>query len=104
MKAQIVFDRDNMNVQKIDVHVEFRHAFQTNGNKIKPHTEAIIWWTTEDGKRAGGTGIAFVHPNDAPEKRIGRKIALTRALWASGLTREERRQIWEWLLERGMRV
>lgn len=102
MKIPILSDRTDV------VHVEFRHVFQlkdkANGHKMKPYTEATVWWMNGGGKRAGGTGIAFVHPNDTPEKRIGRKIALTRALWASGLPKKERRQVWMGLLDRGMRV
>ena len=98
MKIPIVSDRTDT------VHVEFKHIFQTNGGKIKPHTEATVWWINGDGVKAGGTGVAIVHPNDAPEKKIGRKIALARALWASGLPRAERTRVWMGLFDRGMRV
>lgn len=49
------------------------------------------------------TGKAYLHPNDQYDKRIGRKLALSRALKNSDLSRDERRQIWEGLFAKGMK-
>lgn len=85
-----------------EVRVSFRHALQRNG-KSKPFTRATVSWITKDGTYEY-EGLAIVHPNDAPVRKVGRKIALARALQASGLPKDERRQVWMGLLENGMRV
>lgn len=87
-----------------EVRVSFRYALQRDG-KDKPFTEATVVWTTTEGNQTWTyIGVAFVHPNDAPVRKVGRKIALARALQGSGLSRDERRQVWMGLLENGMRV
>lgn len=40
-------------------------------------------------------GIAYLHPREIPNKEVGRKIALERALEKGNFNREERREIWE---------
>lgn len=37
---------------------------------------------------------AYCHPNDTYSKETGRKLALTRALEAAGLGKEDRRRVW----------
>ena len=62
-------------------------------------------WISRDGAQESRyIGAAKVHPNDQPERKIGRKIALARALRESGLSRDKRRQVWKGLLEKGMGV
>ena len=39
-------------------------------------------------------GMSFLHPNDTYDKKVGGKLALTDALQAMSLTREERREVW----------
>ena len=97
MKIPIVSERMS------EVWVSFRHVLQRNG-KDRLFSEAIVGWITREGKERAYKGVAYVHPNDAPERKIGRKIALARALRESGLPKDERRQVWMGLLERGMRV
>lgn len=97
MKIPIVSERTD------EVWVSFRHILQRNG-KDRPFSEATVGWITREGKERAHRGVAYVHPNDAPERKIGRKIALARALQDSGLPRDERRQVWIGLLDRGMRV
>ena len=97
MKIPIVSERTD------EVRVSFRHALQRNG-KDKPFSEATVEWVGRNGKDRVHKGVARVHPNDAPERRIGRKVALARALWDAGFTRDERRQVWMGLMEKGMRV
>ena len=103
MKIPIVSERMD------EVRVSFKHhlskdddqkLFTNNGLG----TLATIAWTTKDGNERVHIGVARVHPNDAPERKIGKKIALARALRESGLPKDERRQVWMGLLERGMRV
>ena len=85
-----------------EVRVSFKHRLQRNG-KDRPFTEATVEWTTREGQTRTYSGIAYVHPNDAPERKIGRKIALARALCS--LPRDERRQIWAALINiKRMRV
>ena len=85
------------------IHVSFRHVLQREKN-IGAYTEAIIEWWPSIGPPVKTTAIAKVHPNDLPEKKIGRKIALARALLMAGFDKRERTQIWKYLLEKGMRV
>ena len=86
-----------------EVWVSFRHVLQRN-SKERPFSEACVGWIGRDGKERAHKGLTYVHPNDIPERKIGRKVALSRALWASGFTRDERRQVWMGLMEKGMRV
>ena len=86
-----------------EVRVSFLHNLQRIKERA-PFTQAVISWITREGREKSYVGVARVHPNDAPERKIGRKLALTRALWASGLPKDERRQVWTGLIKRGMRV
>ena len=96
MKIPIVSERMD------EVRVGFQHSLKRIGNAA--FTVATISWTTREGNERSHNGIARVHPNDIPERKIGRKIALARALRESGLPKYERSQVWMGLLERGMRV
>ena len=90
--------------ERIDeVWVSFRHVLRRS-DKIGAFTEATVMWTPPDGILKQAVAVARVHPNDAPERRIGRKVALARALWLAGFPRDERRQVWMELIKRGMRV
>lgn len=42
-----------------------------------------------------GQGIGVCHPKDAFLKPVGRKAALTAAMQASGMDRDERKSIWD---------
>ena len=97
MKIPIVSERTD------EILVSFRHVLQRNG-KDRPFSEATVSWIDRNEKEIVCKGFAYVHPNDAPERKIGRKISLARALRESGLPKDERRQLWMGLLENGMRV
>ena len=86
-----------------EVRVSFRHVLKRS-DKVGAFTEATIMWTPLDGILKQAVAVAKVHPNDAPERRIGRKVALARALWLAGFPRDERRQVWTGLIKKGMRV
>lgn len=92
-----------VSVRTDEVWVSFRHVLQRNG-KDRPFSEATVGWIGRDGEERAYKGLAYVHPNDAPERKIGRKVALARALWAGGFTRDERRQVWKGLIGKGIRV
>ena len=49
-------------------------------------------------------GVAMVHPKEQPIRRIGRKVALARAMRAAGLDEKARREIWAGLVSKGMRL
>lgn len=83
-----------------EIIVRFSHHHEST---FKPYTFAIVTFEEKDGTERTTTGEAHLHPNDQYDKRIGRKIALAQALKRSGLTREERRQVWEGLFARGMK-
>lgn len=40
-------------------------------------------------------GVAYLHPNDKPDKIIGKKVALGKALESGGADKELRRMIWK---------
>jgi len=98
MKIPIVSERIGSEVQ-----VSFRHVLKRT-DTTGAFTEANVIWTTLDGISKQAVGLARVHPNDAPERKMGRKVALARALWSAGFLRDERRQVWTGLLNKGMRV
>ena len=98
MKIPIVSERTD------EVRVDFRHYLQKRNSKDKLFTVASVTWMDREGSSVQFEAGARVHPNDQPERKIGRKIALARALKESGLSRDERRQVWMGLLEKGMRV
>ena len=98
MKIPIVSERMD------EVWVSFRHVLKRNGEN-KPFSEATVGWIdSRAGEERVYKGIARVHPNDAPERKIGRKVALARALRFGGFTRDERKQVWVGLMGKGMRV
>jgi len=48
----------------------------------------------ETEHKGGWTGLAIRHPGDTQDRRIGRKVALRKALENAGFDRETRTQIW----------
>ena len=102
MKIPIVSERTD------EVRVEFRHVFdyhELENGKRGAFSEATIIWTPRGGGFTQVVAVARVHPNDAPERRIGRKVSLARALQIGGFTRDERKQIWTALINiKRMRV
>ena len=80
-----------------EVHVSFRHVLQRS-DKAGAFSEATIEWSPRLGGELRVVAVAKVHPNDAPERRIGRKVALARALLLADFSRDERRQVWAKLI------
>ena len=80
-----------------EVQIYFSHV--TTG---KPCTTATVTFGDKDGGYVFH-GFAQLHPNDHYNKKVGRKLALARALKNAGLTRDEKRQIWEGLFASGMK-
>ena len=83
-----------------EIIIELSHH---NKPQLKPYTFVVVTFDENSGARRGSVGQANLHPNDQYDKRIGRKLALSRALKKLDLTRDERRQIWEGLFAKGMR-
>lgn len=52
----------------------------------------VAW--EDEGPCIRGYGIAMCHRNDNFDRRVGRKIALARALKSAGLGKEDRRAVW----------
>lgn len=70
----------------------FRHERDSEGKYSHPvRTVCGIF----EGETPIGEGVATVHKLDRFEYDKGRKISLRYAMQAAGLTREERRQVWE---------
>ena len=67
------------------------YTIDENGG-LKPHVKLI------------GEGLAKCAVGDNFQKRIGRKIALTRALKKTHLTKEQRMQVWMGYLTRNCAV
>jgi len=51
--------------------------------------------TGADKYRPIAEGLAHQSPTDPNDKKIGRKLALTRALFIAGFDRQERTAVWE---------
>ena len=94
MKIHIVSERIGGEVQ-----VSFRHVLKRT-DTTDAFTEANVIWTTLGGMPKQAVAVARVHPNDAPERKMGRKVALARALWIAGFLRDERRQVWAGLINK----
>ena len=72
--------------------VIFRHERDGKGKHSRPvRTVCGIF----DGDAPVGEGVATVHVNDRFEYNEGRKVSLKYAMEAAGLSRDERKQIWE---------
>ena len=72
MKIAIKGERTNT------VIVKFIHH---NIRTFKPYTFATVELVNNDSQQIFiSTGQAYLHPNDIYDKRIGRKLALSRAL------------------------
>ncbi len=97
MKIPIVSERTG------EVWISFRHVLH-GGEKDRLFSEATVGWVGANGEEKVYKGLAYVHPNDTPVRKTGRKIALARALQWSGLSRAERKQVWIGLMGKGMRV
>ena len=84
------------------VQITFQHNFRDK----RPYSEVrISWWgpVTDDSVQEYLTvayGQAHVHPKDAPCRRIGRKIALARALQGTGFDKTIRTQVWHQLMHK----
>jgi len=94
MKILIVSERIGGEVQ-----VSFRHVLKRT-DKNGAFTEANVIWTTLDGISKQAVAVARVHPDDVPERKMGRKVALARVLWLAGFLRDERRQVWAGLINK----
>ncbi len=83
------------------VHVGFRYS----DDQIWQMTYVTLDLVME-GNTAVQTASGFAqrNPNDAPNKLIGRKVALARALKELKLNRIDRMLIWDGLMRRGFRV
>ena len=97
MKIPMISERTD------EVRVSFRHVLRRT-DSVGAFSEATVVWTPPDGIPRQALAVARVHPNDMPERKIGRKVALARALRLAEFSRDERRQVWAGLIERGMRV
>ncbi len=79
-----------------DYKVEFGHNY-TNKFMIPKGVSCrlilINHGPTHDGPRWGG--FAKLHPNEQADKNKGRKIALARALSASGFDKSTRARFWD---------
>lgn len=85
-----------------EVKIMFRHSLLRTNNS-SPFTVALLDWTTV-GREGHAEARALVHPNDQFVKRIGRRLALTRAMKLASFNREERKEIWTALKAKGMRI
>ena len=90
------------------VKVMFKHDLRREDRSGQIVTEAIVEISLVDAGplTAMFTGLAYLHPNDRPCRRIGRKIALTRALKKAEfiLVKRYRAQVWNGLVAQGMRL
>ena len=72
--------------------VIFRHERDGKGKHSKPVSTVCGIFENDTPV---GEGVATVYVTDRVEYEKGRKISLKYAMEAAGLTREERKQIWE---------
>lgn len=83
--------------------VKFQHTyvpgvtFEGKETKTPVSTKAIV--IDRDGQVIAEK-VAVCYFKDKFEKRVGRKIALSRALTASHLPKEERKEIWDTYLKK----
>ena len=85
------------------VHVGFRYS----DDQIWQMTYVTLDLVVESNPLTAtqtSTGFAQRNPNDAPNKLIGRKVALARALNELKLNRKDRMLVWVGLMRRGFRM
>ena len=87
----------------LGVEISFVHRSKANYPNllVGETTSAHVTLFKAPGYLEKWSGTACVHPDDQYCKRIGRRIALTKAL--VGVDRETRRAIWNGLIQMGVR-
>ena len=88
---------------KLDVKISFGPSGLKAGYLARsPGVERTVALVEIDG--IPSIGASWQNPKDTPNRVIGRKVALRRALAASPLTKVQRSQVWAALVEQGVRL
>jgi hypothetical protein len=84
----------------LDVRIRYDRGLSNRGSAIVARTVVVV---QDESGRVVGQGVAVQHPGDKPDRVKGRNLALARALGEAGLTKVERTQVWDTLVDRGMK-
>ena len=85
---QAYFDNESV---KNSMFIASGHKFSFS---MSPETMATLVQVFTKDNRFVTSGFSFLHAGDIYKVAVGRKLALTDALRAMSLTREERREVW----------
>ena len=96
-------------VEDVDYSVEFRHQWkgkptETVSEEEFEGTMCVISFgpkgTHPKDMQECSVGVAFLNPRDNPNRAIGRKVSLARAIDEAVFTKETRRVFWQKYLEK----